>query len=820
MLAVYMRLVVLTVSLANFAAIACMASPGIRRGQASRFVALVENSTCDIDVRLPSMPSRSEAEAANFLAECLSKVCSHGRVGVSYFGNWRTGAKNPIYMSVSKNGGFSDGWNGEDLFISYPSPEMSMFAAAGFLSKYFNIDFFAPAPLGFNISKVSAVRIPKIKRGYKPSFSSVVLAIIGEENEKWRKISSIGASGGMANFSHNLGRIFTPEVFEEHPDFFSRRRTIGGKYVPSMIGQPDVLNVKAQEFAALAAEKFFRKNPRAPMFPLGIRDTPNIDQRPEYGKFRRGYFLGLPDWSNAVFKFSNAVADRAAHDGKYIGVLAYSIATNPPDFKMNPSIVPYICSDRANRFDKNYTELDNGLLDRWAASGVSQWGVYEYFYGTPYFIPRETENFVWEPLRRAYLLGARLYYAESFAVWAYDAHKLWILTRLLQDINEDPEKLRGEFFRKYYGPAALCVSEFFDTAAEAWTNRKYPPLWLNFFKSESSAELLSKENLTKMRSCLERAAALADTPVTFSRVRELKLVFDITEAAWNAYHAKNLLFTLCNSDAGPSDVAAALADLLSWESKKLRTVRRQASTTLYPKPDFSWLVRDTSSPVDLALKNISKSGGFIPPPDFPMSADLEFEGKIAGLPPYYSAEFGFEYGRNLNFLSNDRAPGLSVYYEEFEDQRFGIYAEAAEKGNFGVLFENCSNSGIGASASVSEGSVCRFEGRFKSGLMPGSMCYASMAFYDKGNLCIGRKTLVLPWSSHGKFWDFYLCSIVPPKAVRADYSIFASRMRRGEMLFIDSVRFESKKTGNADICKGMRRCGTRPPRAEIPVFGR
>ena len=809
---VYMRLICLGIFCVGVMARVCAAlprtwsgaMPALLRPQAglSGSVALIENSACDIDVRLPSMPTRFEAEAANFLAKCLSKTCKSGRISVSYFGSWRKGAKTPIYMSVSEDGCFSDGWNGDGVFVKYSSPSLSMFAVAEFLSKYFKADFFAPPPLGFNILQISNLRIAKKARKYKPSFKSVALSMPGNRNAEWCRISGADALGRMAKFSHNLGRIFSPEAFKKYPDLFSRRLTLYGGYVPGMAGQPDVLNVEAQNFAAKAAENFFKNNPLSPMFALGIKDTPHMDQRPEYKNFQRGYFWGLPDWSNAIFKFSNAVAERAvANSGKYIGVLAYSIATNTPSFKVNPAIVPYVCSDRSNSFDKEYAKADGELLKRWASSGAQQWGIYDYFYGSPYFIPRETENFIWDSLRRAHFLGARLYYAESYAVWAYDAHKLWILTRLLRDINADAEKLRNEFFRKYYGPAAGHVSKFFDIAAKAWANRKYPPLWLSFYKSEASAELLSEEDLAQMRSCVERAALAAGDTVKSARVRELKLVFDITESAWKAYKAKIALFRLCNSNAGSADIAAALNCLHFLEAKKLRAIGRQASMSRYPKADFSWLANDISSPFDLALKNISTRGDFISASDFPMLAELEFERKIDKLPAYYSAKFGFECGNSMDFLSNDRVPGLSVYNEDFENQRLGIYPEAAESGSYGLLFENCSNSGVGASLRVSPGDACRFGGRFKSELMPGSMCYATIAFYSGDGLCMGRKTLLLPWSSDGKFWDFYLSAVVPPKAVRADYSIFASRMKKGERLLVDNVYFESKKTGNAGVRK-------------------
>lgn len=140
-------------------------------------------------------------------------------------------------------------------------------------------------------------------------------------------------------FSHNLGRVFPPELYDTHPEFFPLE---DGQRLRPRKGtgwwNPDISTPAAAAFAADKAREHFAKHPEAVSFALGVTDGLIYGESPELQALTNPlrWFRERPDYSNLVFTFMNrtAAAFATTHPDKYLGTLAYYWAENTPDFPL------------------------------------------------------------------------------------------------------------------------------------------------------------------------------------------------------------------------------------------------------------------------------------------------------------------------------------------------------------------------------------------------------------------------------------------------------------------------------------------------------
>lgn len=172
------------------------------------------------------------------------------------------------------------------------------------------------------------------------------------------------------SFSHNLGSVFPPALYGEHPEYFPEEK---GKRIRPPDGaqwwNPDLGREDVAAFAAGAAEDFFKAHPEAVSFALGVNDGLVFGDSSE----TRGltvpvrWFRNRPDYSNLVFTFMNRVAastERKFPD-KYLGALAYYWCENTPGFPIDPHVIPFLTADRSQGYDPAFVKEDKALQKRW-----------------------------------------------------------------------------------------------------------------------------------------------------------------------------------------------------------------------------------------------------------------------------------------------------------------------------------------------------------------------------------------------------------------------------------------------------------------------
>lgn len=461
-----------------------------------------------------------EISAALDLASWLSRVAeskdlvpvemeSDGEnIAGIYVGNTRTSAKHGIFAPAGEGETFVIETRGNAIFIVGNTPAATRIAVGDFLREVLGISFVWPGENGAEWTPQAEIPFPKISIEHVPAFS---WQLVGVGDDDWRAHLGFGT---LPRFSHNLGTIFTKEVFTEKPYLAAivhdvPRTNLFGGGAP----QPNLASADAVPVVVAAAKKFFENNPDAPFFSVGINDSTSWDESEEsarvFGDLK--YFRNLPDRSDYYYTFVNRVADAFREEPelarKKVGCIAYLDVQNTPSFSVRENVVPVLCADRSMWVFPKFKDEDQALIRRWARSGVSVWGVYDYYYGSPFLFPRLFLKEEAEEIKLIHENGGEIFYAEGGDVVAFDAPKVWLASVLLRDPAADAEKALDDFYQKTFGAAAPAMKKFYDFSCMVWREQGGQIRWIKAWNNENSVEIFPPEKLTELRAIFEEAVA-------------------------------------------------------------------------------------------------------------------------------------------------------------------------------------------------------------------------------------------------------------------------------------------------------------------------
>ncbi len=771
-----------------------------RRFQPPPRAELIRDFHIDLAVVLPENACAEERKAANFLCSTLAKSAKSGRVKVyessAFFGEPFAIflSKNPAAVEPSagmKNFDYCDEYvfdvRKSSVHIKYPHDKAAFSAVGEFLRRFCGAEFFAPGPLGEEIPKLESLSIRLGARKFNPSFKGRILGATKREEALYCAVN--GQDVRFGGSPHNLQRM-GKLIAETNPEWIAWR---GGRRAYFAGVQMDFFNADFREFAARKAEEWFEKYPGRKVFSITHADSALFDESTRTvseirGLTPRGYY----DYSNAYFPFINAVADKVSetNPGRFVMALGYMYTENPPSFKLCGNTLVYYASDRGNWFNADFREKDKRLMEAWGRSGAGLLGIYDYNYGSPYFVPRNIALHMADSIRHAYENGARIYTCEFNPVWAYDGHKMWLLANILKDVSADPEELLSGYFNSYFKESAHAVRSFFEKARIAWDSRTDSPHWLTLFKREAQTELFSAELLVRMERDLTAAEALAKNPKVMARVRELRLAFNVTKAFAKCLEIKTELWR-----AGGASRENALRLLeLSARLKGAMQERDAAleayyKSTLYPKTDFSLsLGYDASDPTDMLLE------GLLNMDEAAYGAEIE---KIKG-EGFCSIVRALRKSRNKirdgGFERSDHAGGrLSAAWSVYDDggcpKTLSPSPLAAMEGKFGVEMSSLNAVGITQALKARAGAAYAFEifALPRTGL--GGVCYMRLVFADAEGRHSGARYLRIPLGQTDGFRKMRVIGRAPEGSVRAVASFFALNMGEGGRVYADNAAF-------------------------------
>lgn len=406
-------------------------------------------------------------------------------------------------------------------------------AASWFLERHLGAHWFMPGPLGEVIPLRGELRLAAASETMRPGFLSRDLGgIDGVEGREWYVRNRLER---RFEHGHSLGAIFRLDDLRRDPRMAPLRD--GRRYLPGASEeswQPDLTNAAVIVHAANAANRAFATDPARVSFSLGENDSARFDDSEAtlaaVGPPR--FFRGRPDFSDLVFGFTNAVAERVrrVHPDRWLPAYAYYWAENSPRFPVAKNVVPYLTADRAQWFDPDFAREDRALIERWTRSGAGVVGIYDYLYGAPFLVPRPLLSTVGESIPFAYRAGVRAYYAEIFPNWALDGPKPWLAAQLIWAPDKNPDELLATYYREFWAESAGPMYEFFARCERVWLEQPRPGYWIKYFQDEQQTLLFPRSVRGALRASLDEARRLVRTPEVGARLAWVEAGFSVTEA--------------------------------------------------------------------------------------------------------------------------------------------------------------------------------------------------------------------------------------------------------------------------------------------------
>lgn len=422
------------------------------------------------------------------------------------------------------------------IHIAGGSDSATLWACAAFLREHLGVRWFHPGELGECLPLTLPITLACERLRIRPDFLSRRFFGFSAKEQAWLDLQGRFARDEA---HHHLYALFTREVFDTHPEWFSEY--LGKRRRPSPQHpdpQPNLVQPEAAEYAAAQARAFFETHPKARSFSLAINDSLVFDQSEQTLELISAEsFRSKPDYSPLVFTFMNRAARvlERTHPEKKLGALAYFFAENTPPFPIHRQVIPYLTSDRQQWYDPEYKREDIALMERWSQSGAEEVGIYDYYYGCGYLFPRMGLEFIVESLRHAHAVGITGFVAEINPLWGMEGAKPWLVTRLLWDSDQDVDALLEDYYTRYYQEAAAPMRAYWKNWQKLWRKQPGKAAWLKYFRNPAQFELIDETFLADTRASLHKAVALTDNSTVLRRIARVEKAFAVTDAFSHYY---------------------------------------------------------------------------------------------------------------------------------------------------------------------------------------------------------------------------------------------------------------------------------------------
>lgn len=597
--------------------------PGETRG-AGFVVFSASQRGCAIVIPADALPQ--EREAAELLRDTLAKSAGIASARFPIMPERGAAPRRALFVGATRRGkGFASpprrppfdtavGVNvlGGGAFLRSEKREAIVAAAGWFLEMELGAHWFMPGPLGEHIPRRSELILPPGEKTARPGFISRDIGTgPGADERAWHARNRLEA---RFEHGHNFAHIFRPEDLRSTPEMAPLRN--GARYIPAPQGdeswQPNLLSPAAVEHAATAAIRAFDADPQRISFSLSENDGFRFDDSAETlaAVAPPRFFRHRPDYSNLVFRFTNAVAERVArhHPDRWLPAYAYYWCENTPDFPVAPNVVPFLTADRNQWSKPEFAAEDRALIERWCRSGAKIVGIYDYLEGAHYFCPRPMLASLRETIPFAYRTGVRAFYGEGQANWALDGPKQWLAAQLLWSPRRSADELLETYFREFWAEAAEPMREFFARCERTWREEPSPPLWLRYYEDEDQSLIFSAEELAALRRWLTEAAAKAQSPLIRARVAFSSAGFRVTEAFSDFCSARRHFSRLALPGANPAELVAAWQSYRDARSRFVATytdTRREQPLAIAPPLEMQLYLRN--QPDSRAARELSRT---------------------------------------------------------------------------------------------------------------------------------------------------------------------------------------------------------------------
>lgn len=450
--------------------------------------------------------------------------------------------------------GFLIRYHKNSITIIGPTIWGTRFGVYNFLERYLGIRWLMPGPEGEDVPEMQNLTIPAVNIKEEPVFMMRVFSPLFDPEKETGPIQHEWADRNRLHwridFHHNLYSLFPPAEYGKiHPEFYPMRN--GVRYIPGQeekaSWQPCFAVPETIEEAAKKIIRYFDENPEATSFSLGVNDSRGYcdGTHQEYYHHEDSVnSVGLTDMSNHYYKWVNEVVKevRKKHPDKWFGVLAYDSVADPPSFKIDPHIVPFITKDRMAWIDPAVEAVGKEQVSKWKEA-AEHIGWYDYIYGLSYSLPRIYSHKMAENYKYAKLNGVSAHYAELYPNWG-EGPKPWLSAKLQWNPDLDVDVLLNEWYASAVGPeAAPYLKKYYDHWEVFWTERIKGSTWFESrknttylaFNNADYLKLVTANEIEKCRELLELAVSKTKTERQKARANIILEMFEYYEAAALSY---------------------------------------------------------------------------------------------------------------------------------------------------------------------------------------------------------------------------------------------------------------------------------------------
>jgi len=365
--------------------------------------------------------------------------------------------------------------------------------------------------------------------------------------ERWHLRNRMG--GPMIGQGHAFASIMRPYSIEAHPDYYP---IVNGKVRQHQVNMsnPEVVQIFADYYA-----KRFGEGAHSVSFCPD--DGLFVDERPESVAMNDGRLdpiFKIPSVTEGLIKFGNAICARLREmlpedQLGYLGFYVYANYQLPPTVDPDPMLLPIVAPIGFNR----YTSIGNptaptsmmlkDIILGWAEK-CPKIGCYIYNFNLADTAMPFTRRLAWSrDIPNLYRWGLRYCTIESMANWHTMVPGNYVVSRLLWDVEADPQAMLDEFYPRYYGPAAEAMRRYNTVLENAYENSgAYAGcLWSmhRIFTPEVmrqlEAALSEAKDKAKGNAMIERRVQVAEHSMQYARcwfaARDALNRFDLAEAA-------------------------------------------------------------------------------------------------------------------------------------------------------------------------------------------------------------------------------------------------------------------------------------------------
>jgi len=445
---------------------------------------------------------------------------------------------------------------GETLVLLGKGDRGTIYAAYHFLEEHLGCRWVFPGELGDVIPKRTDIEIGKIDEHCEPAFRFRIaggfgytdcidwaikhrMHIYSPSPTVWQS-EELTKRGGCVKgaMSHAFHRLFPPEqYFDRQPDLYG---LIGGQRVASLTrGQLCISNPDAVRLTAEKAIQFFDENPDADFFSLCPDDHQNWCECKNCTAFdtttMERWGRSYPVVSDRLMAFVNKVGEQLEekHPDKLLYVFAYQNYTDPP-LKHLPkkNVIVSLCHMVPACYahpledpecEKNVAFMT--LLNGWSKAHTNMW-YYAYtcksmWQDMPWPIARRLAKDV----RTLHGHGFQGFYSQGSGMrWGQLGVNMYLMAKMLWDVDTDADAVLDDYFQHSFGPAADAVKGYYSLIEKEFSQ---PGIYIHHEAREQAPRFLTPEIFERCFGYLDSAeqAAAGDDRI-LARITPIRVALD------------------------------------------------------------------------------------------------------------------------------------------------------------------------------------------------------------------------------------------------------------------------------------------------------